>query len=211
LHDIPKSRPPDSLDDPHRAGARQPERFDPRRADRLDDASRFDYLPPEKIFRWLDPPKDAVVVDFGAGTGTFAILLARARPDVSVIALDEQAEMLARLRAKPEAQRLDNLRPALANELASLRGRADRVLAMNVLHELGDEALEALRSLLKPEGSALFIDWNAEVDRPVGPPRDHVYGPREGSGRLERFGFTVEPLEPLPYHYVLRARIAGTR
>lgn len=211
MHDISKHRAPDSPRDPHRAGAKQPERFDPHRADRLDDASRLDYLPPEKIFRWLDPPQDALVVDFGAGTGTFAILLARSRPDVSVIALDEQPEMLERLQAKPEVQHLQNLRPELPEVLASLRGRADRVLAMNVLHELGDEALEALGALLKPDGSALFIDWNAEVDRPVGPPRDHVYGPREGSERLVGFGFSVEPLEPLPYHYVLRARIATPR
>lgn len=189
-----------------RAGAKQPERFDPNRADRLDDASRFDYLPPEKIFDLLDPPRDGLIVDFGAGTGTYAILLARARPDVTVVALDEQPEMLARLRAKPEAQGLPNLRMAQPEEMENFRGRASRVLAMNVLHELGDDALEKLSSLLAGGGFALCVDWNAEADRPVGPPRDHVYKPAEAAARLERLGFSVEQLEPLPYHFVLRLR-----
>lgn len=190
-----------------RAGARQPERFDPAKAGKLDDVSRFDYLPPEKVFDLLDPPSAGLVIDFGAGTGTYAIRLARARPDVTVIAMDEQPEMLDRLRAKPEAQRLDNLRAVLPNELEAFRGHADRVLAMNVLHELGDDALGQVRSLLRAGGFALCVDWNAEVDRPVGPPKDHVYAPQEAVGRLERFGFSAEQIASFPYHYALRVRL----
>lgn len=204
MHDDPKHGA--HVDDPQREGAKQPERFQPHKADRLDDPSRFEYLPPEKIVALLDLPRGSTVVDFGTGTGTFAIRVAQARPDVTVVALDEQPEMLDRLRAKPEAASLANLRPALPDELPGLRGRADRVLAMNVLHELGDDALAALGSLLGPEGFVIFIDWNAEVDRPVGPPRDHVYGPREAAERLERHGYSAEILEPMPYHYVVRAR-----
>lgn len=199
------------LDDPERAGAKQPERFDPRKAARLDDPSRFAYLPPERIVALLDLPRGATLVDFGAGTGTFAIRVAQARPDVTVIALDEQPAMLDRLRAKPEVKSLANLRPVMPEALAGLRGQADRVLAMNVLHELGDEALASLAALLKPDGFTIFIDWNADVDRPVGPPRDHVYGPREGAARLESRGFAVELLDSLPYHYAIRARVRAAK
>lgn len=199
------------VDDPGRHGAKQPGRFDPQRADKLDDPSRFEYLPPERIVELLEIPSGATVVDFGTGTGAYAIRLAAARPDVSVVALDEQPEMLARLRAKPEAKSLDNLHPALPDQLPALRGRARRVLAINVLHELGDDSLRELAALLGAGGFALFADWNADVDRPVGPPRDHVYGPREAAARLERFGFSVETLESFPYHYVLRARLSSQR
>jgi SAM-dependent methyltransferase len=194
------------VDDPQRAGAKQPERFDSKKADRLDDPSRFEYLPPEKIVALLDLPRGATLVDFGTGTGTFAIRVAQARLDVTVVALDEQPEMLERLRAKPAAKSLANLQPALPDRIPALRGRADRVLALNVLHELGDDALAALGSLLAAEGFVIFIDWNADVDRPAGPPRDHVYGPSEAVQRLESRGYSTEILEPMPYHYVLRAR-----
>ncbi len=201
-----RRKPVSEVDDPQRSGAKQPERFDAHRADKLDDPSRFEYLPPDAILSLLDLPTGAFLVDFGAGTGAFAIRLAQARPDVSVVALDEQPAMLDRLRAKPQAHTLANLRAVLPDELPCLAGRADRVLALNVLHELGDAALASLAGLVAPNGFALFIDWNAEADRPVGPPRDHVYSPREAVERLERLGFTAQSLPSLPYHYVLRAK-----
>ena len=193
--------------DPRRSGARQPERFDPHRADMLDDVSRLDYLPPAKVFELLDPPQGGLVVDFGVGTGTYAILLARARPDVTVVALDEQPEMLARLQSKPEAGQLKNLRPFLPEAMKDFHGKADRVLALNVLHELGDDALEGMKGLLRPAGFALCIDWNADVERPVGPPKDHVYAPAEAVERLEHWGFSAERLDPFPYHFALRLRL----
>lgn len=188
-----------------RHGARQPERFDPARAALLDDPARFKYLPPADVLRLLDPPPGGIAIDFGTGTGTYAIQIARARPDVKVIALDEQPEMLARMRSRPEAA-LANLEAAAPDRLPELTGRADRVLALNVLHELGDEALRALAALLASGGFALVIDWNSAVERPVGPPRGHTYNQSEAMARLEAAGFSVEALEPAQYHYVIRAR-----
>lgn len=188
-----------------RSGARQPERFDPARAGLLDDRERLDYLPPARVIELLDLPHNGLLVDFGTGTGTYALEIARARPDVTVVALDEQPQMLERLRAKPEAS-LPNLETALPDRLASLRGRADRVLALNVLHELGDGAVRELASLLAPRGFALVIDWDAETERPVGPPREHVYSTQEAIARLQRLSLRVERLAPMRYHFVLRAQ-----
>jgi hypothetical protein len=47
-----------------RHGARQPERFDPKRAARLDDRTRFEYLPPERLFALLKPRGRLVVGDW---------------------------------------------------------------------------------------------------------------------------------------------------
>jgi SAM-dependent methyltransferase len=189
-----------------RHGAKQPEAFDPRRAALLDDPKRFEYLPPSRIISMLEAPDSGVVVDFGAGTGAYAIPLAEHRPDLTVIALDEQREMLQMLAAKPAAKRLQNLVPTHTDENDTIKGKADRILVLNVLHEVGDEPLRGMVELLEPAGSILFIDWNAAVDRPMGPPRDHTYTPADAKRRLEGFGLSVEELEPLPYHFVLRAR-----
>jgi SAM-dependent methyltransferase len=192
------------LDDRH--GARQPERFNPERASRLDDPARFEYLPPVEVGRMLDIPAGGRVLDFGTGTGTYAIELARLHPDVEVIALDEQPEMLDLLLAKPAAAKFANLKPVLSTRTADYKGKIDRVLVLNVLHELGDEALRNLKSLLKPHGSALFIDWNAAVERPAGPPADHVYSPSEGCQRLEQMEFQVQAERLFLYHYAILAR-----
>lgn len=194
----------ESLDDRH--GARQPERFDPQKASRLDDPERFEYVPPAEVAKMLDIPSGGKLLDFGTGTGTYAIELATRRRDVEVVALDELAAMLDYLKAKPAAEELPNLKPVHSTEAAEFKGKIDRVLALNVLHELGDESLQNLKAMLKPDGAALFIDWNAEVERPAGPPADHVYSPAEGRHRLEQIGFVVESERLFPYHYAIRVR-----
>ena len=188
-----------------RHGAKQPHRFDPAKAPVLDDRARFEWVPPGEVIRLLDIPQGGLLVDFGTGTGTYAIELAAARPDARIIALDEQQEMLDRLAAKLAAQPLANVEPVMARTPAAraIEGRADRVLGLNVLHELGDEAMGEVRALLKPGGRALFIDWNAEVDRDVGPPRAHVYSPDAAAERVARFGFEVRERYLFRYHYAL--------
>lgn len=89
--------------------------------------------------------------------------------------------------------------------MVSYQGKIDRALALNVLHELGDEALRSVKRLLKPGGLALFIDWNAEVERPAGPPADHVYSPAEGRQRLEQAGFKIRGEKLFPFHYSILA------
>ncbi len=196
----PYSHEPDE-----RHGARQPKRFDPERAARLDNPARFEYLPPKEVAEMLDIPAGGTLLDFGTGTGTYAIEIARLRPDVEVIAFDEQPEMLELMRAKPAAAELANLKSALPSDIAAYKGKIDRVLALNVLHEVGDEALQSLKSLLKDGGATLFIDWNAEAERPEGPPADHLYSPAEGRQRLEQMGFTARRGKLFPYHYSILA------
>jgi 2-polyprenyl-3-methyl-5-hydroxy-6-metoxy-1,4-benzoquinol methylase len=208
---LDKSAPREKILSPHshkpddRHGARQPERFNPERASRLDDPGRFEYLPPQEVAKMLDIPAGGTLLDFGTGTGTYAIELARLRADAEVIAFDEQTEMLRLLRAKLAAMELANLTPALPEGVAAYKGKIDRVLALNVLHELGDEALHNLKALLKPGGLALFIDWNAEVERPAGPPADHLYSPAEGRRRLEQMGFATRREKLFPYQYSILA------
>jgi SAM-dependent methyltransferase len=191
--------------DDARRGARQPQRFDPQRADKLDDLERFTYLEPQALLALLDPPPRATLLDFGAGTGLYTFELARAKPDMRFLALEEQPEMLLRLRAGLGRSGLLNVEVLDPSGLAALRGRAERVLALNVLHELGDAALGELRASLAQGGQALFVDWNADVERPVGPPRDHVYRPDEAVYRLTQRGFAVQERSLLRYHYALVA------
>lgn len=191
--------------DRDRHGARQPERFDAERASILDDRARFEHLPPDRIFALLAPRQGGCVVDFGAGTGLFALELASRRPDLEIVAVDEQPQMLERLRSNVARARTANVSPRESSELAPLMGTVDAVLAINVLHELGDEATAQLAGLIKPGGRIVVVDWNAAIERPIGPPRDHVYSAQEARSRLERVGLRVAEHAPLEYHFVLTA------
>lgn len=196
------------MGDDTRAGARQTERFNPARAARLDDPARFAYLEPEAVVKLLDLGRDARVVDFGAGTGAYAVEIARARPDVRVFAFDDQAAMLERMAAKLAAASVTNVEPIGPQRADVLRGAADRVLALNVLHELGDAALAQLTSFIKPGGFAVFIDWNADVERPHGPSHERVYGVAEARQRLESNHFSIRSLTRFSYHYAFTAEPA---
>ena len=184
-----------------RHGAKQSQPFDPARAARLDDPARFEYLPPAALVALLDVGEAATLVDFGAGTAAYAIEIARVRPGARILALDENETMLAHARQKIVEKGVPNVTAIGPSELAPLRGRVDRVLALNVLHELGDAALAELRGLLVRGGKALVVDWNADVERPHGPPGDRVYGVEEARRRLEENGFREIASAGFPYHH----------
>ncbi|MDE2512357.1 MAG: hypothetical protein KGL74_14625, partial [Elusimicrobia bacterium] len=83
-----------------RRGAKQPERFDPKKAAVLDDPARLEYLPPSEVAALLAAPQGGLAADFGTGTGLYALELSRLRPDLTVAAINEQDQMLSMLRNK---------------------------------------------------------------------------------------------------------------
>ena len=180
-------------------------RFDASRAARLDDPARFSYLAPDALVAFVDAPPNAVVLDFGTGTGTYAIEFAQRRPDCTLLGLDNQPEMLDLLHAKPAGHLI---RTGGEELLAEFAGRVDRVFSINVLHELEDDHLRALFAVLAPSGRAAIIDWNAEVERPSGPPRESIYGPRAATDYLAVLGFHVERTTLFPYQYGLFGNVS---
>jgi ubiquinone/menaquinone biosynthesis C-methylase UbiE len=154
------------------------EKFDPKKADKLENPERLVELPPAKLVELLRVTGAETVVDFGAGTGMFSIPLAAAVPLGRVLAVDEQPELLDRLRAKLAAHHeTTNVEIVLSEG-----GRtplddavAGRMLIVNVLHHVDDDpdALTEIGRLLAPGGLLVAAEF-AQMDRPVGPPNDHV-------------------------------------
>lgn len=111
------------------------------------------------------------VLDIGCGTGTLAILIARARPDVAVTALDPDDEMLARARKKAEAAGVAvDFTNGSATELPFPDGTFDRVTSTLMAHHLPTTAKEQMfaevRRVLKPAGELHLVD--------IGPARSAV-------------------------------------
>ena len=188
-------------------GAKQPYIFSHGRADVLDDPEREGWLPTAAVVETLDVPAGSRVLDFGAGTGRYGIALAQARPNVHVVAYDVQAEMLDIVRHRAADLRLGNLNAA-SWEDAQARAPYDRIFALNVLHEVGDDALRSLAPLLAPHGDILIFDWDATIDRPTGPPAEHAHSPAEARDRIDRSGLRcIERIRDprFPYHFILRA------
>ena len=188
-------------------GAKQPHIFSHERAAWLDEPEREGWLPTATLIELLDAPSGARVLDFGTGTGRYGLALARIRPDLHVVAHDVQVEMLEIARRHMRDLRIENFDIA---DWAKAQRRApyDRILALNVLHEIDNDTVRRLASLLKPRGNVLVVDWDATIDRPTGPPAEHAHSPDEGQDRLAHGGLgRLERIRDarFPYHFILRA------
>jgi SAM-dependent methyltransferase len=189
-------------------GAKQPYIFSHERAAWLDEPEREGWIPTNAIIELLDAPSGARVLDFGTGTGRYALALAQARPDLRVVAYDVQPEMLEIVRRRIAGSSVENFEVA---DWAAAQRRAlyDRILALNVLHEIDNAALRRLASLLTDTGNAAILDWDATIDRPTGPPAEHAHSPDEAADRLVHCGLRcVERIDDarFPYHFIFRAQ-----
>lgn len=196
------------LDNPHR----KPHKFDPAKAGSLEQPERQRILPNERVVELLALQGLETLVDYGAGSGVLTVPVSYELSAGVVHAVDESPEMLELLEERLREVGSGNVRPQLIknNRVDMADSSADRVLAVNVLHEvIGEGALEEIRRLLKPDGFLLVIDWRSDIQREMGPPADVSLIPEEGAAMLGEAGFAVSPVEDkaFPYHFVLMGRI----
>ena len=112
-------------------------------------------------------PQSGRIVDVGAGTGTLAIALAAARPDVQVVAVDGDPEILRLAQAKRGAE-LVHWQTGLAGELDLEGASADAVVMSLLLHHLDRptklRALSDARRILSGDGQLHVADWGRPQD-----------------------------------------------
>ena len=188
-------------------GERDPKKFDPARAHLLDAPEREAYLPTAELIDLLDLDGVERVVDYGAGTGRLSIAVAEELGERGrVVAVDESKEMFERLSAS--VSDLARVEPILIadNRVPLDDGWAQRVLVLNVLHEVrGETALAEMRRLLAPGGFVLTADWERGRDRDFGPPDEVLYSREEAEGELQAAGLRPDPVNAaLPYHFAVR-------
>jgi ubiquinone/menaquinone biosynthesis C-methylase UbiE len=191
-------------------------KFDPANADRLEDPERLKFQPPDVVVGLLGLRGEETVVDYGTGTGVYAVTLLAAVPDGRVVAVDSSAELLFKLEEKVEALPDEAMRVRILvvhttdNHVPLFDRTVQAVLGVNLLHEIHDEptALGEIARLLDHKGRFVVVDW-ARVDRPVGPPADHVLTVSDALATLTSMGLTVDaihqPGELFPYHFALVA------
>jgi ubiquinone/menaquinone biosynthesis C-methylase UbiE len=107
-----------------------------------------------------------VVADIGAGTGYFTFRLSREVPEGKVYAVDVQAEMLDRIRARIKSGKFRNVE-VVHGSIASPRlpsNTIDLMLVVDAYHEfaLPREMGQSMAWSLKPGGRLALVEYRGE-------------------------------------------------
>lgn len=176
----------------------------------FDDPARDSWQRPARVLELMDLAPGMTVADLGAGTGYFAVRLARAvGPSGRVLALDVEADMVKYLKERATRESLSNLEARKVEPDAAGLGAAsvDRVLVVDTWHHISGRVAyaRALAQALKPKGQIVIVDFT--MDAPEGPPKEMRLPPEAVIRELSEAGLRAEVIAGagLPRQYVVVA------
>ena len=178
-------------------------------ASTLDDPARDAWQQPDDVLRAMELAPTMCVADVGAGTGYFAVRLARAVPEGQVSATDIEQNMVRFLNERARREGLTNLRGLLATQSSSglKRDSVDRILVVHMWHHLLNRGALArdLYAALRPGGRLFVVDFAVAALR--GPPPSIRVAPESIIAELEAVGLTAMVLAvAVPDQYIVEAR-----
>ncbi len=157
----------------------------------FDDPKRAEWQKPDEVVKALALKPDMKVVDLGAGTGYFAVRLARAVPAGIVFAVDLEPKMVAYLAERAKSLGLGNMRALQGRATsANLPEAVDLVLLVNVYHHIDGRAayMRNLAGSLKPGGRIAIIETTPEA--PAGPPKAMRMSAAKVESEMKAAGFS---------------------
>jgi ubiquinone/menaquinone biosynthesis C-methylase UbiE len=166
--------------------------FDPAKAEKLDDESRYQFCSREELLGALGAGggTDDHLLDLGSGTGFYTTALAPFFRQVS--AVDIQSAMHDHYRKKGLPENV-SLVESSTDSLPLDDGSVDAVMSTMTAHELPLAAtLSELRRVLGAGGRFVIADWSAEGAGEAGPPRDERLSAAELRESLTAAGFSVD-------------------
>ena len=176
----------------------------------FDDPERDAWQQPRKVIEALDLGADATIADIGAGTGYFAMRLAKQVPRGRVYAVDVEPDMVRYLAERAKREKHENVTAVEgAPNDPRLPQKVDVVLLVDTYHHIDDRVqyFQKLHGSLKPGGRLAIIDFR--MDSPVGPPAAVRLAPQNVTAELERAGYKLAQEHGfLAYQYFLVFRPA---
>jgi len=181
-------------------------------AKEFDNPERDAWQKPEEVLDALKLQPGARVADIGAGTGYFAVRIAKRIPEGKVYATDVEPDMVRYLGERAHREHLTNLIPLQAEAgAANLPEPADLILVVDTYHHIGNrmQYFAKLKASLRPNGRLVIVDFTAES--PSGPPLHHRIPPQEVAEELKAAGYAAsETHKFLPRQYFLVFRKEGS-
>lgn len=192
-------------------GYRGHHRFDDpaKWAAEFDSPERAAWQKPDEVVASLALAEDAIVADLGAGTGYFAIRLAKAASQGKVYAVDIEPSMVAWLSERASQDQLANLVAVQASaDDPNLPESVDVAFMCNVFHHLGDPKAYFTRvgERLRPGARVVIVDFKPDnPDDAPGPPKAMRTSIEQVAAAMAEAGFrlTRTDTDLLAWQYVL--------
>ena len=175
-------------------------------AKHFDSKERDAWQKPDAVIAAMALTPAMRVADIGAGTGYFAVRIARAVPRGEVLAVDIEPDMIRYLGERAKKEGLKTLQPVLAGaDDPKIQGKVQRVVIVNTAHHIADRAayFGKVKAALDQGGQIHIVEFKMG-DIPVGPPEamricaNKLDGELRGSG-LARVRLDVQTL---PHQYI---------
>jgi len=150
-----------------------------------------------------------VVVDLGAGSGSYAIVAGEVvTPRGIIYAVDLNRDLLTRLKKDSQEKGLANVDIVwgdieIKNGVKLNDTIADAVLLCNTLFMVEDKKglLKEIKRLLKQKGKVLVVEWS-DSHGGIGPHKDHVFSETDAKQLFVDNGFTISHIsDDTSYHY----------
>lgn len=180
-------------------------------ADWLERSERESEENPTKAVAQLGLQAGMTVCDLGAGTGYYAVRMARlVGPAGKVYAVDIQPRMLELLGKRLTSAGITNVETALSGEADTNLPAAsqDLILLVDVYHEFSkpQEMLRSIRKALKDDGRLVLLEFRKE-DPGVPIRLEHKMSLAEVKMELEPEGFRIDKvLDTLPWQHMIFLR-----
>ncbi|MCG2690032.1 class I SAM-dependent methyltransferase [Candidatus Parcubacteria bacterium] len=165
------------------------------------------FIDPKDILKQIGLKIDSVAVDFGSGSGGWALPLAKMLEEGKVIALDVQQEPLSALQSKAKTSNLKNVETILADieegSPSIENNSVDLVLMTNLLFQVENKeaVFKETKRVLKTGGKVLVVDWKPGA---LMGPKTNVPSEDEIKRLAQESGFAlVDQLEAGEYHFAL--------
>lgn len=177
--------------------------FDPAKADRLEDVSRYRYCSRDDLISLLSPSATDLIVDLGSGTGFYT-------RDVA-----PHTERLVGVDIQPTMHGLFQEHGVPTNTALVTGGIdalpfdtdvVDVAFSTMTFHEIATPAaLREVARVLRSGGRFVTVDWSANGLGEAGPPREDCVTANEASAMVSEAGFTVRQTDERVETFVLVA------
>ena len=175
---------------------------------RFEAAERDSWQKPAEVVHLLGDMEGKTVADLGAGSGYFAVRLAKEAS--RVIAMDVSAEFLSYIQQRADTMALHNLetRHTKPDDPMLKENEADVLLTVNTYHHIKNrpEFFGKVLEGLKPGGKLYVIDF-LPGDMPHGPPPEIKVAPATARYEIKEAGFKNVRIDTtlLDFQYVITA------